>query len=234
MCYKPDLHSNLVIFKFALLRQSINLSHNLHSNLVIFKFASNVVTESITIRFTFQSGDIQINSNSEFCRLSYSIYIPIWWYSNSCIRPKAQAIGKILFTFQSGDIQIEEKERRARTGIRIYIPIWWYSNYCKCDCNKNLHSNLVIFKYVLARCIIIVVFLFTFQSGDIQMSVAPLNFLIIPIFTFQSGDIQIYKTSRWSLWSIRFTFQSGDIQIIRQHKYNRSTCNLHSNLVIFK
>ena len=50
--------------------------------------------------FTFQSGDIQI------------------------IRPKAQAIGKILFTFQSGDIQIIVNAIKNSSVIRIYIPIW--------------------------------------------------------------------------------------------------------------
>ena len=77
------------------------------------------------------------------------IYIPIWWYSNiicsnmllsticaftfqsgdiQIIRPKAQAIGKILFTFQSGDIQIIKSSCRKLGRIKIYIPIWWYSN----------------------------------------------------------------------------------------------------------
>ena len=35
--------------------------------------------------FTFQSGSIQIKSNSFIKLISRELYIPIWFYSNNCI-----------------------------------------------------------------------------------------------------------------------------------------------------
>ena len=56
-----DLHSNLVIFKFALLLDYQLFQLNLHSNLVIFKLILIQHGSSYVILFTFQSGDIQID-----------------------------------------------------------------------------------------------------------------------------------------------------------------------------
>ena len=56
---------------------------------------------------------------------------------------------------------------------------------------KYLHSNLVIFKFVILSEPISLLFLFTFQSGDIQIRALSKNVTVIIEFTFQSGDIQI-------------------------------------------
>ena len=55
---------------------------------------------------------------------------------------------------------------------------------------------------------------FTFQSGDIQISVSPYLLIKYISFTFQSGDIQI-KRDMITVYQnhFKFTFQSGDIQI---------------------
>ena len=57
----------------------------------------------------------------------------------------------LLFTFQSGDIQMCNMKQ-----LKNILPC-------------NLHSNLVIFKYVNILLIFIFFNLFTFQSGDIQI-----------------------------------------------------------------
>ena len=57
--------------------------------------------------------------------------------------------------------------------IQIYIPIWWYSN----------------------------------TNGE------PGEGLIIYGFTFQPGDIQISKYKGKAIQKYRFTFQYGDIQM---------------------
>ncbi len=56
------------------------------------------------------------------------------------------------FTFQYGSIQIESELDKYLKAIGIYIPIWFYSNNlcnlkAKID-NQNLHSNMVLFKFV--------------------------------------------------------------------------------------
>ena len=84
------------------------------------------------------------------------------------------------FTFQSGDIQITRKAMKQ-------------------DWDINLHSNLVIFKYILAQ-----------NTRKINTK-----------FTFQSGDIQIYENKAIADRDILFTFQSGDIQI---HFFNLCKC----------
>ena len=57
----------------------------------------------------------------------------------------------------------------------------------------------------------------------------------IYIFTFQSGDIQICFNADTNSSVKKFTFQSGDIQIQKLAKEVAAKFyNLHSNLVIFK
>ena len=57
---------------------------------------------------------------------------------------------ELIFTFQSGDIQI---------ALNVEVNI----------SNKNLHSNLVIFKLSFEFDDSLIVDRFTFQSGDIQI-----------------------------------------------------------------
>ena len=144
------------------------------------------------------------------------------------------------FTFQSGDIQIH-------TNFVILLVR-----------EKYLHSNLVIFKFLLIPIFILTDNRFTFQSGDIQISLASPPFITFSIFTFQSGDIQInfaheilrlqlqdlhsnlviFKSDKLLSYSIElyeFTFQSGDIQILLIIVIIiYINIDLHSNLVIFK
>ena len=56
----------------------------------------------------------------------------------------------------------------------------------------------------------------------------------IYIFTFQSGDIQITNAVNNNDISIKFTFQSGDIRIDKLESALYYYIDLHSNLVIFK
>ena len=79
------LHSNLVIFKY-IQHKPMNLKvYNLHSNLVIFKSISFPKSDISIKKFTFQSGDIQIDIKSKIWFYAIYIYIPIWWYSNFVI-----------------------------------------------------------------------------------------------------------------------------------------------------
>ena len=124
----------------------------------------------MTVRklFTFQSGHIliEISFSSEE---PYSLYIPIWTYSN---KDGCRDILKHRdFTFQSGHILIDTLRRRYALIVHLYIPIWTYSNEVNCfyktsifilyipiwtysnyllDClrylsQSPLHSNLDIF-----------------------------------------------------------------------------------------
>ena len=54
------------------------------------------------------------------------------------------------------------------------------------------------------------------------------------LFTFQSGDIQITNAVNNNDISIKFTFQSGDIRIDKLESALYYYIDLHSNLVIFK
>ena len=99
------------------------------------------------------------------------------------------------FTFQYGDIQIQCKVEHIQLK-EIYIPIWWYSNgktfFNQIEIEKNLHSNLVIFKFV-SLCYL------TFYLVNLHSNLVIFKFRLHDIpylakseFTFQSGDIQIY------------------------------------------
>ena len=101
----------------------------------------------------------------------------------------------------------------------------------------NLHSNLVIFKYLSIISWHFVLGQFTFQSGDIQIKLSAIgdtvviylhsNLVIfkfagmqreteiITLFTFQSGDIQIHFYILLKFFLHLFTFQSGDIQMLK-------------------
>ena len=77
-------------------------------------------------------------------------------------------------------------------------------------------------------------YIFTFQSGDIQIPAVVKSGNQVLIFTFQSGDIQMFKFKVFDFLSNIFTFQSGDIQIWLWCTWIQKKINLHSNLVIFK
>ena len=61
---------------------------------------------------------------------------------------------------------------------------------------RDLHSNLVIFKFSYDDKIKTYRYRFTFQSGDIQMSITDESTGEVKQFTFQSGDIQIKKIKK--------------------------------------
>ena len=77
--YLKNLHSNLVIFKYKeLLYHNVSKYQDLHSNLVIFKSSQCVLARLLPKRFTFQSGDIQIDKSFDNFMAFCIIYIPIW------------------------------------------------------------------------------------------------------------------------------------------------------------
>ena len=78
---KP-LHSNLVLFKYALNHIAYDDDSPLHSNLVLFKFQTKFRIGNAIVNFTFQSGSIQI------------------------LEDGLQFYAITGFTFQSGSIQI--------------------------------------------------------------------------------------------------------------------------------
>ena len=73
----------------------------------------------MALRFTFQSGDIQIT----FGQISSTF--------------------ESAFTFQSGDIQIQHSFPQTKQVLNIYIPIWWYSN-TKDSWHINVYCNIYI------------------------------------------------------------------------------------------
>ena len=99
-------------------------------------------------------------------------------------------------------------------GISLYIPIWFYSNQFGSESNPML-------------------FIFTFQSGSIQIEVRKQKGKDDTTFTFQSGSIQI-KIALRPYQEEAFTFQSGSIQILSRSGLYHTGKPLHSNLVLFK
>ena len=121
------------------------------------------------------------------------LYIPIWFYSNGS--PKLYCFPNLKnFTFQSGSIQIQMPANRVIFNNVLYIPIWFYSNFV---------SLVACFAF----------YVFTFQSGSIQMPTSTSYVLSTKYFTFQSGSIQIPCSSISTALSVFFTFQSGSIQM---------------------
>ena len=97
----------------------------------------------------------------------------------------------------------------------LYIPIWFYSNRTGHKCLQTL-------------------WIFTFQSGSIQMFRFPICELLHSFFTFQSGSIQMDVGGYTVEGFNHFTFQSGSIQIIFAKGFLAVKTTLHSNLVLFK
>ena len=99
----------------------------------------------------------------------------------------------------------------------VYIPIWLYSNlfiqyfwefprislhsnmvifkwiiFCRIIMyNRGLHSNMVIFKFEWGMEVPEAVSKFTFQYGYIQITGVKFNWIKLETFTFQYGYIQI-------------------------------------------
>ena len=85
---------------------------SLHSNLVLFKSDTGSNISNGNIRFTFQSGSIQIKTQDGKEHTIDKLYIPIWFYSNKEV-DMADAI-LMSFTFQSGSIQIQLSHSKIR------------------------------------------------------------------------------------------------------------------------
>ena len=145
---------------------------------------------------------------------TWYLYIPIWFYSNDCYF-----------------IQVPRY-------YRLYIPIWFYSNAIeeakKRKMKEPLHSNLVLFKSTYFYPICLSPYIFTFQSGSIQMVSGQKNLRMHRHFTFQSGSIQIFSNNIFALSDYTFTFQSGSIQMLFNRSVKFFILSLHSNLVLFK
>ena len=99
--------------------------------------------------FTFQSGSIQMSAVFHPAMAIYSLYIPIWFYSNEELL-RLDKIYKYYFTFQSGSIQIGSGSGSYVSTYRftfqsgsIQILITSFMN----PSFHPLHSNLVLFKY---------------------------------------------------------------------------------------
>ena len=168
---KSSLHSNLVLFKYFHHRHFV-ACFKLYIPIWFYSNAtSNSFTFALSKPFTFQSGSIQIApeikiapgskllyipiwfySNAlvaSFLTMPLSLYIPIWFYSNEKIKEKIKEY--LNFTFQSGSIQM-------RSITLLKLPL------------RTLHSNLVLFKYLVLFKFQMLPIYFTFQSGSIQIN----------------------------------------------------------------
>ena len=189
--------------------------NNLHSNMVIFKRCIDCMRRCQYGKFTFQSGDIQMDEGLTTDATFTFIYIPIWWYSNLILEDckidyhceftfqsgdiqiftfSITSSSPICFTFQSGDIQIFKGCGIYFFYYSFYIPIWWYSN-----CTDALWWNCGKLFY-------------------------------IPIWWYSNLSITIHlKLIFQNLHSNLVIFKS-DVH----HCTGSHVGNLHSNLVIFK
>ena len=100
------------------------------------------------MRFTFQSGYIQIKSRLTIINLLFILYIPIWLYSNL------------------------NGEKIELTCIPLYIPIWLYSNCPSIQCIKarlyfTFQSGYI--QIIICLSVAAINIIFTFQSGYIQI-----------------------------------------------------------------
>ena len=143
-----------------------------------------------------------------------SIYIPIWFYSNLDI--EGELIYAREFTFQYGSIQIiaiisilelHPTFTFQYGSIQIDLALEYVDRYV------NLHSNMVLFKWVAERTGQEKYSLFTFQYGSIQIKDGEHSKVQIKKFTFQYGSIQIKEGLAYFEQLNKFTFQYGSIQI---------------------
>ena len=125
---------------------SLSIEQPLHSNLVIFKcrFDSNSFKKSYPLHSNLVIFKCSL-SLALLCLLQ--LYIPIWLYSNA-----VRIFKSIIFkTLHSNLVIFKWKIFNVGNPWKIlYIPIWLYSNHATiCDYS--------------------VIFIFTFQSGYIQI-----------------------------------------------------------------
>ena len=120
----------------------------LHSNLVLFKYRWNIFS----------------------CQI-HCLYIPIWFYSNQKILASRERITSLyipIWFYSNGETFTDKIY-----VYHLYIPIWFYSNFGKLNGEHNretpLHSNLVLFKWIVRGYKDFSRYYFTFQSGYIQM-----------------------------------------------------------------
>ena len=115
---------------------------------IIFKLKRRQMTSAQSICFTFQSGSIQILSDS----------ISSMYCSN--------------FTFQSGSIQIVSGKSIEYGGFTLHsnlVLFKFYPSSPSLTVLISLHSNLVLFKFTCFCPDINFIKYFTFQSGSIQI-----------------------------------------------------------------
>ena len=152
--------------------------------------------------------------------------------------PSRVRLPLLFFTFQSGSIQIISSCTSLYLLEKLYIPIWFYSNYCRhCLLLSQfapLHSNLVLFKYSVAKIQSVSVVLYIpiwFYSNTAHPVKVTRGFcLYIPIWFYSNFYSKDKKRS-----GAYFTFQSGSIQIHTVYKLPVAVFyTLHSNLVLFK
>ena len=123
----------------------------LHSTMVLFKLKTTCTFWEELKAFTFHYGPIQIfvNKNLPF---SFSIYIPLWSYSNYERLKRNRKTGCNLHsTMVLFKLTMLEMPRQEES---IYIPLWSYSN-------KTKHRKLSM------------EYKFTFHYGPIQILFFP-------------------------------------------------------------
>ena len=124
-------------------------------------------------KFTFHYGSILIIVSKSFTDLLWSIYIPLWFYSN--------AGGKV----------------KRYDEICIYIPLWFYSNMAKNLLNQ-INSGIYIPLWFYSNTMLILFFLcnfkFTFHYGSILIEIgrlALIGWLIyIPLWFYSNADLE--------------------------------------------
>ena len=117
---------------------------DLHSNMVLFKFLPSHILFYLC-KFTFQYGSIQITKvcTTKVCITNLHSNMVLFKSEIQLVWVKTQS-----FTFQYGSIQITYEEYMF-VDNKIYIPIWFYSNpevMANAFATANLHSNMVLFK----------------------------------------------------------------------------------------
>ena len=206
----------------------------LHSNMVLFKFAVVENFKTNVLNFTFQYGSIQIMLINQ--KADVIFYFTFQYGSIQILHIDWIHIAYYTFTFQYGSIQIIKHTFTDIISI-LYIPIWFYSNGQKVFI--TLEINVFTFQYGSIQ-IDMLKFCdekfqdFTFQYGSIQINVAENSadrerFLYIPIWFYSNATGLLLR-----LRCPGFTFQYGSIQMVNSLRFLQIWRTLHSNMVLFK
>ena len=142
-------------------------------------------------KFTFHYGPIQmyIQFWNEFW--FYSIYIPLWSYSNR-VKSLSRLVVRV-FTFHYGPIQIKYTFIYCIT-ILIYIPLWSYSNIGqKNNINILIQIYIPLWSYSNIKPlnlyqILLIIYIPLWSYSNINQ---PYQFEVVSKFTFHYGPIQI-------------------------------------------